>query len=198
MSKYYTHTDGELIELFLQGEQAAFAELVERHSGRAYQIAFGILNNKEDAEEVAQDAFLRIYKALPKFRGDSEFTTWMYRIVINLSRNKYRWNKVRGGDKSWSIDVPIENAKGDGYLNVELPDDRMDPSEQLVYSELKNKLMDAMEALPEAYREAVVLRIVKGLSYDEIAELLNCKVGTIKSRIARGREEIRKQLNMID
>lgn len=198
MSKYYTHTDGELIELFLQGEQAAFAELVERHSGRAYQIAFGILNNKEDAEEVAQDAFLRIYKALPKFRGDSEFTTWMYRIVINLSRNKYRWNKVRGGDKSWSIDVPIENAKGDGYLNVELPDDRMDPSEQLVYSELKNKLMDAMEALPEAYREAVVLRNVKGLSYDEIAELLNCKVGTIKSRIARGREEIRKQLNMID
>ena len=92
-------SDAELIERFNRGEKEVFGILAERYSGRAYQIAYGVLGNREDAQEVAQDVFVRIYKALPRFRGDARFSTWMYRIAMNLARNKYRWNKTRGSQK---------------------------------------------------------------------------------------------------
>jgi RNA polymerase sigma-70 factor (ECF subfamily) len=197
MSNEITSDDRELIARFVRdGDQSAFDLLVGKYSSRAYQIAFGILNNREDAEEVAQDTFLRIFKALPKFRGDAEFSTWMYRIVINLSRNKLRWNKIRGGGLSISLDAPVENAKGDGELTIELPDERMTPDQESLYNELKEKTSKAMNQLQDSYREAVTLRNVQGLSYEEIADILGCKVGTIKSRIARGREEIRNNLEL--
>jgi len=197
MSNETVSDDRELINRFVRdGDQSAFDQLVRKHSGRAYQIAYGILNNREDAEEVAQDTFLRIFRALPNFRGDAEFSTWLYRIVINLSRNKLRWNKIRGKGQSISIDAPLENGKGDGELTIELPDERMVPDQELLYNELKEKTRSAMNQLPEPYREAVTLRNVKGLSYEEIAKILGCKVGTIKSRIARGREEIRNMLGL--
>ena len=95
MSNAGDSDDRRLVERFKAGDEEAFDALVDRHSARAYQIAYGVLGNREDAEEVAQDAFIRMHKALPSFRGESEFTTWMYRIVTNLARNKYRWNKTR-------------------------------------------------------------------------------------------------------
>ncbi|MFA6929893.1 MAG: sigma-70 family RNA polymerase sigma factor [Lentisphaeria bacterium] len=197
MSNEVTTDDRTLIDCFVKnGDSSAFDLLVGKYSSRAFQIAYGILNNREDAEEVAQDTFLRIYRALPKFRGDSEFSTWMYRIVINLSRNKHRWNKIRGTGLNLSIDAPIENGKGDGELSIDLPDHRMTPDQELSYNELKESTRKAMKSLPDSYREAVSLRNVKGLSYEEIAEILGCKVGTIKSRIARGRDEIKNLLNL--
>ena len=197
MSNETASDDRELINRFVRdGDPSAFDVLVGKYSSRAYQIAYGILNNREDAEEVAQDTFLRIFRALPNFRGDAEFSTWMYRIVINLSRNKLRWNKIRGNGMSISIDAPLENGKGDGELTMELPDERMTPDQELLYNEMKEKTRNAMDQLPESYREAVTLRNVKGLSYEEIADILGCKVGTIKSRIARGREEIRNLLEL--
>ena len=197
MSNEIVSDDRELIARFVgDGDQSAFDQLVGKYSSRAYQIAYGILNNREDAEEVAQDVFLRIFRALPKFRGDSEFSTWMYRIVINLSRNKLRWNKIRGAGFSLSLDAPVENTKGDGELTIELPDERMTPDQESLYNELKEKTSKAMNQLQDSYREAVTLRNVQGLSYEEIADILGCKVGTIKSRIARGREEIRNSLEM--
>ncbi len=197
MSNEIVSDDRELIARFVgAGDQSAFDQLVGKYSSRAYQIAYGILNNREDAEEVAQDVFLRIFRALPKFRGDSEFSTWMYRIVINLSRNKLRWNKIRGAGLSLSLDAPVENAKGDGELTIELPDERMTPDQESLYNELKEKTSKAMNQLQDSYREAVTLRNVQGLSYEEIADILGCKVGTIKSRIARGREEIRNSLEL--
>ena len=197
MSNHTVSEDSVLIDKYVnQNDQGAFNILVQKYSGRAYQIAYGVLGNKQDAEEVAQDAFMRIYRALPKFRGDSEFSTWMYRIIVNLARNKHRWNRVRGAGRSFSIDAPIDNGRGDGELTIELPDQGMAPDQIMLYNELKDKTRKAMEKLPEAYREAVILRTVKGLSYEEIADLLGCKVGTIKSRIARGREEIRNNLDI--
>jgi len=197
MSNETANDDRELIDRFVRdGDPSAFDLLVGKHSSRAYQIAYGILNNREDAEEVAQDTFLRIFRALKNFRGDAEFSTWLYRIVINLSRNKLRWNKIRGNGMSISIDAPLENSKGDGELTMDLPDERMTPDQELLYNELKEKNRKAMDQLPESYREAVTLRNVKGLSYEEIAEILGCKVGTIKSRIARGREEIRSLMGL--
>ena len=190
-------TDRELVKRFQEtGEQAAFDKLVERHAGRAYQIAFGFLANREDAEEVVQDAFLRIYRHLPRFRGDAEFTTWMYRIVTNLCNNKYRWNKARGAGRHVSVDAPLEShdSSGDALPRRELPDDRMRPDRQVAFEELRNRTEEAMRTLPEAYRQAVLLRNVKNLDYEEIASMLHCAVGTVKSRINRGRKQLRNFL----
>ncbi|NLF93804.1 MAG: sigma-70 family RNA polymerase sigma factor [Oligosphaeraceae bacterium] len=195
MSNEVLPDDNSLIDRFINhGDQEAFALLVEKHSSRAYQIAYGILANREDAEEVAQDAFLRIYRALQNFRGDSEFSTWMYRIVINLARNKHRWHKIRGRGQELSINAPVENARNDGEMAIDLPDERLSPDRELIYEELKAKTREAMENLPESYRLAVTLRNLKELSYEEIAKILHCKVGTIKSKIARGREELKNRL----
>ena len=189
--------DRELVRRFQEAhDQQAFDQLVTRHSGRAYQIAYGILNNREDSEEVVQDAFVRIYRSLANFRGDAEFTTWMYRIIVNLCSNKYRWNKSRGQGQNISVDAPLENVSGDSELRMDLPDHRMSPDQQLAYDELRRRTEEAMSQLPESYRTAVLLRKVKELDYDQIAQLLHCAVGTVKSRINRGRELLRQKLGL--
>ena len=112
-------TDLELVQQFQrEHDQAAFDQLVERHSDRAFQLAYSILQNRQDAEEVVQDAFIRIYRSLGNFRGDAQFSTWMYRIVVNLCNNKFRWNKVRGANCTISIDAPLPNAEGDEDLRL--------------------------------------------------------------------------------
>lgn len=185
--------DRELVNRFKNGDQDAFDMLVERYSQRAYQIAYGVLRNQQDAEEVAQDVFVRIHKALPKFRGDAEFTTWMYRIAVNLARNKYRWKRVRGYKREFSIDTPIENEEG-GTTKFELPEEGMTPDEQAQINEFQQRVEEELYQLPELYREALVLRNVEDMSYEQIADVLGCKLGTIKSRIARAREELRRRL----
>ena len=188
--------DKLLIEKYKLGEQWAFDRLVEKYSGRAYQIAYGVLGNKEDAEEVAQDVFVRIYRALPKFRGDSEFTTWMYRIAMNLARNKYRWNKSRGSQRNISIDAPLPGSDDGDSRRIDVLETGMNPEESVDLSEFERRAKEEIEQLPDLYREALVLRNVEEMSYEEIASLLGCKLGTIKSRIARAREELRKRLGL--
>jgi len=189
-----TPSDAELVDRFKNGDQIAFDILVERHNNRAFQIAYSVLTSREDAEEVAQDVFVRIYKALPNFRGDSAFTTWMYRIAINLARNKYRWNKTRGSQRTYSIDAPIDGGDDNSKKSFDPADERQDPHGQAVLKELKQNISNEIEKLPPLYRQALILRNVENLSYDSIAKLLNCKLGTIKSRIARAREELRRRL----
>ena len=188
-------TDKELIKHFKKGDLSAFDILVDRYSAKAFQIAYGVLANREDSEEVAQDVFVRIFRALPKFRGESEFTTWMYRIAMNLARNKYRWNKTRGSQKNFSIDAPLEGREG-AVNGLDLPERRMGPDENVSIKEFEAKVAEELKELPPLYREALVLRNVDEMSYEEIASLLNCKLGTIKSRIARAREELRKRLKL--
>ena len=188
-------TDKELIKSFKKGDLSAFDILVDRYSTKAFQIAYGVLANREDSEEVAQDVFVRVFRALPKFRGESEFTTWMYRIVMNLARNKYRWNKTRGSQRNFSIDAPLEGREG-AVNGFELPELRMGPDENVSIKEFEAKVAEELKELPPLYREALVLRNVDEMSYEEIASLLNCKLGTIKSRIARAREELRRRLKL--
>ncbi|MBO4620208.1 MAG: sigma-70 family RNA polymerase sigma factor [Victivallales bacterium] len=188
-------TDLELVQKFQrEHDQSAFDQLVERHSDRAFQLAYSILQNRQDAEEVVQDAFIRIYRSLGNFRGDSQFSTWMYRIVVNLCNNKFRWNKVRGANCTISIDAPLSNAEGDDDLRLELPSSDASPNEQAEFADLRERLEKAMATLPESYRTAVMLRNVQQLDYEEIAKILDCAVGTVKSRINRGRELLRQAL----
>ena len=187
--------DKELIRRFNDGDPTGFDELVERYSGRAYQIAYGVLGNRQDAEEVSQDVFVRVLRALPKFRGDAEFTTWMYRIAVNLARNKYRWNRSRGAQQSVSIDAPVEGQDG-AERTMDLEEGRIGPDQEASLGELERQIGTELHKLPPLYREALVLRNVEDMSYEAIADLLGCKLGTIKSRIARAREELRKRLRL--
>lgn len=189
-------SDRELVSDFQCGAgEPAFTELVKRHYSHAFQIAFGTLNNREDAEEVVQDAFLRIHRALPAFRGEAEFSTWMYRIIINLCNNKFRWNRVRGSRISDSIDAPLNvHGSSSPSLRMEIRDRELPPDQRCVFDETNRRLHEAMQRLPESYREAVILRNVKQLDYEQIARILNCAIGTVKSRISRGRELLREYL----
>ena len=196
MSKETKSDDRTLVARAQKGDETAFEELVRKYSGRAYQIAYGVLGNREDAEEVAEDTFIKIHRALPDFRGDSEFTTWMYRIAMNLARNKYHWNKSRATDRHVSIDAPIEGAEEGDDRRIDLPDSTLPPDQKAVYNELDKDLNTQLEQLPDVYREALVMRNIQGLSYEEIADLLKCKLGTVKSRIARARDELKKRLGL--
>lgn len=189
-------SDAVLIQRFKEGDRGAFQVLVERYSDKAYQIAFGVLGSREDAEEVAQDVFVRIHRALGKFRGDSEFTTWMYRITLNLARNKYRWNKSRGSQKNVSIDAPIEGSDDGEGLAMAVPEPRLSPDDQVVIDELERNISRELGTLPPLYREALVMRNLDDMNYEQIATLLGCKLGTIKSRIARARDELRRRLSI--
>ncbi len=195
---HLTPPDRELVRRFQEEQDMqAFDLLVSRHSSHAYQIAYGYLGNREDSEEVVQDAFVRIYRNLDKFRGDAEFTTWMYRIIINLCSNKYRSNKSRKQSQHISVDAPLELPYGgSSTLKLELPDRNLPPDKELEYAELRQRTEKAMAELPDSYRQAVLLRNVRELDYDQIAELLGCAVGTVKSRINRGREILRQKLGL--
>ena len=188
--------DHTLIERFKNGDEDAFDQLVRKYSNRAYSIAYGILANREDAEEVAQDVFIRIHRALPFFRGDSEFTTWMYRIATNLAKNKYRWNKTRGSKVTDSLNAPIEGTGGDDALYRDALDESLSPDEALQFKELERRTTEELQNLPDMYREILVLRNIREMSYEDIAQMLSCKLGTVKSRIARAREELRRRLEL--
>jgi len=182
-------TDRELVARLQRGEEAAFAELVTRHQGRALNVAYHVLRDHADATEVAQDAFVNIYRNIGTFRGDSEFTTWLHQIVLNLARNKHRWWKRRGRQTTVSLDAPHETSAGPVTRDVASPTDA--PDRAAVKAELIQQISAAMTRLPPKFREVLVLRNVEDLSYDQIAAVLRCSVGTVKSRIARAREALR-------
>jgi len=194
-----TKTDGELIAEFKTGNSAVFDLLVARHASKLYAAAYALLSDHHDAEEVVQDAFVRAFRGLNNFRGDSSFDTWMHRIVSNLARNKYHWNRRRGAGLNISIhDTGNDPEKSENETEMPLPDCSRIPDRQLEHSEIETCLAEGMAHLPDAIRETMVLRHVNDMSYDKIAEVLQCKIGTVKSRIARGREILREIMNKFE
>lgn len=182
-------SDNDIVEGFKSGRKELFDLIVERYAAKLYQVAYGILNNKQDAEEVVQDCFVRAYKSLDDFRGDSGLETWLHRITMNLSRNKYHWNRRRGAAINVSISGQETNRIGETDIeDMEIPDCLSAPDLILENEELEKRISEGFEQLPETLKETMVLRHVKDMPYEKIAELLECKIGTIKSRLARGRE----------
>ena len=178
-------SDRELVARLQSGDERAFDELVVRHQQRALNVAYQLLRDHEDATEVAQDAFVRIYRSIGEFRGDCEFTTWLHQIVVNLARNKHRWWHRRGKQASVSMDCPVEMhlaASGDT------------PDVEAGNAEFVQVLSERMDELPSKFREVLVLRNVENMRYEEIAVALGCSVGTVKSRIARAREALRQAM----
>ena len=181
--------DRELIERIRSGDSSAFDELVKFYATKAYQTALGLLGNHLDAEEVVQDAFVKVHKNLEKFRGDSSFSTWLYRIVTNLSRNRYHWNRRRGADIN--VSMSDRGQYNNELSDMEISDDRFEPDLLLERMELETTLLDALKALPEKLREVIILRHIEDISYQEMADLLGCELGTVKSRLARARKALK-------
>ena len=185
-------SDRELVARCRAGDEAAFDTLVVRHRERAFNIAYPLLLNYEDATEVAQDAFVKVYRSIGEFRGDCEFTTWLYQIVVNLARNRRRWWMRRGRKMTVSMDCPVETTDGEMTAQVAAATDP--PDAEVARAEFVRTLEERIARLPTRYREALLLRNVEDMSYEKIAVVLDCSVGTVKSRIARAREALRQAM----
>jgi len=185
--------DEILIERIKAGDMAAYNVMVIRHYDRIFSRVSQLLNNKQDAEEVTQDAFIRAHRGLENFRGDASFSTWLYQIATNLAHNRYWYWFRRKRDQSISLDQP---QCDDGSLTLEnmMPCADENPAEAVVTQEFVDRVSTCMQYLNDKHKEVLILRNVKNLTYDEIAHQLDISVGTVKSRIARARESLRSLL----
>ena len=177
-------TEKELIRAAAAGDDTAFAELVRIYENKAYHLALRMCGNEEDALDVAQDAFLAAWKGLPSFRGESGFSTWLYRLVSNAAIDHLRRTKHQRGNVSLD----------DEELNLDAPDPNPGPQEHAEGAELQQTVQEALNTLGDDHRTVLIMREVQGLSYEEISGALNIDLGTVKSRISRARTALRKFL----
>ncbi|MCB1025857.1 MAG: sigma-70 family RNA polymerase sigma factor [Acidobacteria bacterium] len=187
--------ESEFIEKLRNGNAQAFDTLVTRYSSDIYGLLLRITRDTEEASDLTQETFLRALKAISKFRGDSDLKTWLYRIAINQSKNRFRWWKTRKREKTVSIDAPIGDSEA--VLSDMIPGKFSSPEEDTLEKERTSLLFEKLGELPEIFKEAVILCDIEGLKYEEIASTLEISIGTVKSRIARGREELRNRLSDI-
>lgn len=185
--------DQALVLRFKNGDQSAFEEMVTRYWDRIYAMVHQLLRNPQDAEEVTQDAFIRAHRGLVNFRGDSAFSTWLYQIATNLARNRYWYWWRRKRDKTISFDQPVGDDNSTPLAEIFVTEAET-PEDATVTQELVDNIAAGMEKLSPKHREILILRNVKNQSYEEIAEILNISIGTVKSRIARARESLRSKL----
>ena len=183
-------TDDLLIERIKEGDMDAYNDIVTRYYDRIFARVSQLLKNKQDAEEVTQDAFIRAHRGLEKFRGDASFSTWLYQIATNLAHNRYWYWFRRKRDQSISLDQPL-TSDGDLTLENVMPCGGENPAEAAVTQEFVDRVSDCMGDLNEKHKEILILRNVRNFTYDEIAQNLEISVGTVKSRIARARESLR-------
>lgn len=185
----------EFLEKLKNGDAAAFDKLVLRYSADIYAVLFRLTQDAEEAADLTQETFLSALKAIRKFRGEADLKTWLVRIAINESRNRFRWWKRRRRDQTFSIDAPVSET--DAPFSETVSSGCANPEETILQRERESRLTRALSDLPEIFREAVVLCDIENLSYEEIAAALEINLGTVKSRIARGREELRRRLKDI-
>jgi len=188
----HSAADQEFIERLKRREAGAFEELVAERSGEIYGLLFRLTENGEEARDLTQETFLRAFQNIDRFRGEADVRTWIYRIAINQARNRFRWWRRRRRDATMSLDATPGEA-GQNILAT-LAETSQNPEQQTLARERELVLRSALQRLALAYRETVILRDIEGFTYEEIAETLSINVGTVKSRLARGRQELREKL----
>ena len=186
--------DAQFIEKLKRGDAAAFEKLVQERSGEIFGLLYRLTENSEEARDLTQETFLRAFQSIAHFRGDSDLRTWIYRIAINQARNRWRWWRRRRREATISIDAPEIGGGRLGLVATLKSPTAKDPEQDAIASERERALMKALSNLRRVYRETVVLRDIEGFAYDEIAATLQISVGTVKSRLARGRQELRRKL----
>jgi len=185
-----TTADKLLLERCRNGDKTALNEMVSTYWDRIFSRVFGLLRNREDAEEVTQDTFIRAQRGLESFRGDASFSTWLYQIATNLAHNRYWFWWRRKRHASVSLDQSLTDDDATSLHDV-LPSPEPNPGQLQATQELVDEVAKAMSMINAAHREILTLRNVKNLSYEEIGQALGINVGTVKSRIARARESLR-------
>lgn len=190
LSREAAAEDAELVRRFLRGDESAFNRIVARHREKIYAVVMGVLRNPHDAEEIVQDTFIRAHRGLKNFRGDSSLATWLHHVAVNLARNRYWYFQRRKRHATMSLDCPIGE---DGTANLAdfMSSEESGPARERMHTEFVELVTACMEQLPAAQREILALRNRLNRSYDEIATALQIEVGTVKSRIARARGQLR-------
>lgn len=175
-------SDDSLIALFQKGDHTVYKYLVERYQEKIRNLIFSIFNESDVVDDLAQEVFIKAYEALPKFRFESSFYTWIYRIAVNRSRDEMRRRKVKRFFTFQSVESSTP-GKIESMLSTTFDDEQV---HEVIEKELN--------ALPEKYKLPIILKDVDGFSYDEMAEILKCEVGTVKSRLSRGRTMLKERL----
>lgn len=193
-ARAFTWTDvggreGALIQRCAARDEDACAELVAEHQRMVYQLSLNLLGDHNEALDLSQEVFLRVFRTIHGFRGQSALRTWIYRIVVNQARNRQRWWRRRYRSQQVSLDAHLRD-----FGDFPEQTDGASPDRMLGRKELAERIRTALEQLPFDQRSAIVLREIDGLSYEEIGFSLGVAVGTVKSRLARAREALRAQL----
>ncbi len=181
-------TDKQLIERVKNGEKAAYDLLVLKYQQRIINLVSRFVRNQSDALDVTQEAFIKAYRALPNFRGDSAFYTWLYRIAVNTAKNHLAVQSRRPSGNNYDVSE-MEQIEGADALK-----EQATPENLLLKDELQATVLKAIEDLPEDLKTAIMLREIEGLSYEEIASVMECPIGTVRSRIFRAREAIDNEM----
>ncbi|NLA88728.1 MAG: RNA polymerase sigma factor RpoE [Alcaligenaceae bacterium] len=184
--------DEALVKRAQAGDKRAFELLVSKYQRRILRLLSRILHNQSDVEDIAQETFLKAYRALPKFRNESAFYTWLYRIAVNTARNHIssKHNQVFVSDQ-------IESQDGETFSLLDNLTDGETPETHMHNREIVEALQEAIDDLPEQLRQAIELRELEGLTYEEIATVMDCPVGTVRSRIFRAREALSERLKAV-
>lgn len=187
----------ELAQVFTRtarDDRAEFDMLVERCHRQAYNIAYRMAGNQADAEDLTQETFLRAYRFFDRYNREMPFENWLYRIMSRVFVDELR---KKPKFKTHSLDQPLQTGDGaDGEVMIEIPDPDADPERLLLFDTLDETLQTALNALPQEFRIAVVLADIEGLSYEEIADTMGCSLGTVRSRLHRGRKLLRSKLHV--
>jgi RNA polymerase sigma-70 factor (ECF subfamily) len=178
-----------LAKLARNGDRRAFAELVELYKDKIYHLAYRMLNNKHEAEDAVQETFLRVYTNLHRYDEQQKFSTWIFRIGTNHCIDRLRKRK----HSAYSLDAEMPDGEGNDYYSM-LPANEDTPEDQIILSETQQQIRKAINMLPEKYKSVVILRYLQDMSLQEISDVLDMPVTTVKTRVHRGREYLRKKL----
>lgn len=180
-----------LIQEALNGSQKAYTELTERHKTAVFHIIFKIVKDAETANDLAQETFMKAFASLASYRSEYRFSTWLYKIAANCSIDFLRKKRIN----ALSLDQQLETK--DGSVTLEVPDHSFNPEQELVRKQQRFSIEEAIQSLPDKYREVIIYRHKDDKSYEEIADLLDIPVGTVKARIFRARELLKKKLKSV-
>jgi RNA polymerase sigma-70 factor (ECF subfamily) len=186
-----TPSDLDLVQRVKNGDKEAFNLLVLKYQRKVGRLVRRLVNNSDEADDVVQDAFIKAYRALPQFRGDSAFYTWLYRIAVNTAKN----HLVSRGKRPISLsELTSNDPEQESFEPADVTVDSNTPEAELMSRQVAEAVNRSVAALPEELRTALCLREIDGLSYEEIAEAMNCPIGTVRSRIFRAREAVAAEL----
>ncbi|MBC7959541.1 MAG: sigma-70 family RNA polymerase sigma factor [Vallitaleaceae bacterium] len=177
--------ENKLVNRAIKGDSDAFEKIVLTYEKKVYNIAYQMFGNEQDAYDASQEVFIKLYKNIQSFKFDSSFATWLHRIAVNTCIDEYRKKKKHFQQAAYSLDEPIENDFATVHRQIE--DKALSPEQQVVQNETVGEVRQAIDLLKEEHKMILILRDIRGHSYEEICEMLDCSMGTVKSRLSRAR-----------